>query len=192
MSLIHRVPKMLRPSTIKVATLVAIIATLKHPLLLGADSLLHRGERILLIFISIIFMFVIILSSNSKRHIATSILFPFLLVGSFFVRETPQRYYALHKVEFYLTEKWIEDNNITASKDYTVDLPIPLKHFSATGSVYLSRYNSALIPRWVGMPDDAGGYVYATSDPGTVEALGSICRAVHIDGNWWHCGMTFQ
>ena len=189
MSLLHRVPKMLRPSVMKVATLVAVITILQHPLLLGADSLFHRGERILLITASIVFMFAIALTSNSKRHIIASILFSFLLIGSFFIKETPQQYYALHKVEFYLTEKWIEENNIVTSEKHTVDLPISLKHFSATGSVYLSIDNSVLVPRWVGIPDDAGGYVYATSNPGAIEALGSVCQAVHLDGNWWHCGM---
>ncbi|MBF0688990.1 MAG: hypothetical protein IR158_14640 [Cellulomonas sp.] len=46
-------------------------------------------------------------------------------------------------------------------------------------------------PQWTGIPDDAGGFFHMRSgSPAGLDMRGWTCAdPVHLDGDWWACGM---
>ena len=79
---------------------------------------------------------------------------------------------------------------------YGAALPFPLRFLSETGtvsSVVMSEGSEAgaFFPQWVGIPDDAGGYLYSTTSPVGADLYGSLCtRPQDLGGGWWMCNLT--
>ena len=46
-------------------------------------------------------------------------------------------------------------------------------------------------PQWIGIPDDAGGYIYSPSgSPAQADMYGMICsNPVDLGDGWWTCGL---
>ena len=46
-------------------------------------------------------------------------------------------------------------------------------------------------PQWMGIPDDAGGYIWSPgASPEGVDLYGMLCQApVNLGDGWWMCGM---
>ena len=46
-------------------------------------------------------------------------------------------------------------------------------------------------PQWVGVPDDAGGYVYSPVSPEGADLYGPPCHQPHrLGGGWWTCNLS--
>lgn len=71
------------------------------------------------------------------------------------------------------------------------DLPRRLQHLSVTSSVALAG-PAIFVPRWSGIPDDAGGYWYSPDgSPQGYDMSGMICESpTRMAGDWWACGLA--
>ncbi len=75
--------------------------------------------------------------------------------------------------------------------DYYNDLPDGYTFLAASGTVG-SGTEAVFFPLWTGIPDDAGGYWYVEggASPEGFDMFGMVCRdPIHLEGNWWVCGM---
>jgi hypothetical protein len=107
-------------------------------------------------------------------------------------RVFPRAYFALHRPLFEIARQ-----NPPGADYYGNPLPLPLRFLSANGNV--SRVigdgrdvsDIRFFPQWVGIPDDAGGYLYSPAgSPAGVDMYGMVCREpVDLGGDWWMCGI---
>jgi hypothetical protein len=83
----------------------------------------------------------------------------------------------------------VESGDLTANGYYGPTLPANLQHLSATGKVSIYEDGSFFIPRWTGIPDDAGGIWWSRSSPESRDMYGMTCvDPADLVGNWWLCG----
>ncbi|MEU0496862.1 hypothetical protein [Mycobacterium sp. NPDC006124] len=70
-------------------------------------------------------------------------------------------------------------------------LPLHLRFLSSGGRVS-DQDGSRFFPQWIGVPDDAGGYLYdPIRSPVGADLYGSSCRnPVDLGGGWWMCGLA--
>ena len=79
---------------------------------------------------------------------------------------------------------------------YGAPLPFPLRFLSETGEVSAITMSEgsetgAFFPQWVGVPDDAGGYLYSKTSPVGTDLYGSLCTNPHdLGGGWWMCNLS--
>lgn len=97
----------------------------------------------------------------------------------------PQSWFAVHEPLFELglhTEP--------GGEYYGNPLPLPLRFLTAGGKVS-GQDGFSFFPQWIGVPDDAGGYVHHPSrSPEGIDLYGSMCVApVALGDGWWMCNM---
>lgn len=69
-------------------------------------------------------------------------------------------------------------------------LPPELHYLSATDKVSIWNDGSIFVPRWTGIPDDAGGYWHRSRSPGRLDMYGMWCTdPVALGDDWWACGV---
>ena len=79
---------------------------------------------------------------------------------------------------------------------YGAPLPFPLRFLSETESVSPVQLTGAsepgsFFPQWVGIPDDAGGYLYSRTPPVGADLYGSLCTDPRdLGGGWWMCNLS--
>ncbi|HNP55733.1 MAG TPA: hypothetical protein PK331_00910 [Gordonia sp. (in: high G+C Gram-positive bacteria)] len=98
---------------------------------------------------------------------------------------------------------WFAVNRLMFEKAATVDpgtdyygnrLPLPLRYLSVGGRVSSGvgpLRDTRFFPQWVGVPDDAGGYLYRPSgSPEGFDMYGQLCEdPASLGGGWWTCGL---
>lgn len=110
-------------------------------------------------------------------------------------RWSGQTFYAAHAAELAEVVRFVESPAFTQSPDaaayYGVALPPELAYLSATGRVSGSARDGVFLPLWTGIPDDAGGLIWAPhGSPAGYNLYGMICRQpVPLDGDWWSGGV---
>ena len=73
---------------------------------------------------------------------------------------------------------------------YGPALPKELRYLSDTQRVSIVDLGTFFIPRWTGIPDDAGGYWHSATSPEGRDMYGMGCVApIDLGGSWWACGM---
>lgn len=83
----------------------------------------------------------------------------------------------------------VESGDLEADGYYGPALPQDLQYLSATDKVSIFEDGSFFIPRWTGIPDDAGGIWWSRSSPQFRDMYGMTCvEPVDLVGDWWLCG----
>ncbi|GAA1325427.1 hypothetical protein [Actinocatenispora thailandica] len=109
----------------------------------------------------------------------------------------PRSYYAAHRYAFAMVAADVRDGSIGASTEYYGDfLPWYLHGLSATGraAVVGQQHGRPVVflPQWLGMPDDAGGYVYVQARPAPdllVDLFGeplAVDDGLDLGDGWWY------
>lgn len=110
-------------------------------------------------------------------------------------RWSGETFYAAHASELAEVVRFMESPAFIQSPDadayYGVALPPQLAYLSATGRVSGSARDGVFLPLWTGIPDDAGGLIWAPhGSPTGYNLYGMICRQpVPLDDHWWSCGV---
>jgi hypothetical protein len=108
-------------------------------------------------------------------------------------RIAPRTWFLLHRPLFEIA-RHVEPGG----EYYGNPLPPQLRFLSANGNVSLAsaerigdRPEIRFFPQWVGIPDDAGGYLYSPEgSPAGLDLYGRICTAPDDLGDgWWMCGL---
>lgn len=72
---------------------------------------------------------------------------------------------------------------------YGASLPLALRPLSANGRV-ADQEGVLVFPQWLGIPDDAGGYVWSPDRRPEVDMFGYWCdQPVDLGDGWWMCAM---
>jgi hypothetical protein len=134
----------------------------------------------------------------NRRWVAALSLIPVLVVLTLLVNPAwmiaPRAWFMLHRPLFTMAL------DTDPGRDYYGnELPLPLRFLTAEGKVSTMRIasggvhhpDSRFFPQWIGIPDDAGGYLY---DPGQspegADLYGDICEhPVDLGDGWWMCGL---
>ena len=84
--------------------------------------------------------------------------------------------------------EWIDSH--ASSYEYHLELPPEYRRLAADGFVAVQG-TTVFFPMWLGIPDDAGGYVYAPDgDPYGIDLHGSTCQNIKdLGDDWWSCSM---
>lgn len=73
---------------------------------------------------------------------------------------------------------------------YGAVLPPDLHYLSVTDKVSVWEDGSLFVPRWTGIPDDAGGYWHRVESPEGLDMYGMFCAdPVALGDDWWACGL---
>ena len=105
-------------------------------------------------------------------------------IGSWFYL-SPKAWFTTHRV---LYEKALKAD--PGDDYYGASLPFYLSFLTSTGNVS-GRGDVRFFPQWLGIPDDAGGYLHSPSGPpGGFDMYGQLCsEPVRLGGDWYMCGM---
>lgn len=98
----------------------------------------------------------------------------------------PRTWFAMHRPLFDMALA-TEPGNLY----YGNALPLPLRFLSVEGRVS-DQEGRRFFPQWIGIPDDAGGYLYdPVQSPSGVDLYGMLCgNPVDLGDGWWMCGMA--
>ncbi|MPZ26213.1 MAG: hypothetical protein GEV12_07105 [Micromonosporaceae bacterium] len=118
-------------------------------------------------------------------------------VASWAVLVHPAPYYVTHRYAFDAVAAGVRDGSIGVSDEYYGEpLPWYLRDLSTTGNVAKvgeqDRVPVVFLPQWLGIPDDAGGYVFCDCYPRsdlTVDLFGALARVragVDLGNGWWY------
>jgi hypothetical protein len=124
-----------------------------------------------------------------RLWLAVAIVLPVLLVATVVVNATwkvaPRTWFMLHRPLF---ERALETD--PGTEYYGSQLPWALRFLVAEGKVS-NRDGSRFFPQWIGIPDDAGGYLYnPIESPEGVDMYGFICAdPVDLGDGWWMCAL---
>lgn len=112
-------------------------------------------------------------------------------------RVAPKTWFLLHRPLFEVAR------TVEPGDDYYgAKLPAPLRFLSAAGRLSgprvvigeerFDRPDVRFFPQWIGIPDDAGGYLYSPAgSPAGADLYGAICAdPVDLGDGWWMCGMS--
>ena len=108
--------------------------------------------------------------------------------------QTAQQFFDQHRTDLDRVAELIADGTlvIPAGDDgyYGPQLPDDLRYLSVTGRVSIYSDGSFFIPRWTGIPDDAGGYWHSKKAPNGRDMYGLGCTdPIELGSGWWACGM---
>lgn len=97
----------------------------------------------------------------------------------------PRTWFAMHRPLF---ERALETD--PGPLDFGNQLPWKLRFLTVDGRVS-SLTGSRFFPQWIGIPDDAGGYLYNPKEsPEGVYMYGLVCtNPVDLGDGWWMCGL---
>jgi hypothetical protein len=117
----------------------------------------------------------------------------FLLVSPGY-RVAPETYFAMHRPLFEVAR-----HTDPGSEYYGNPLPFPLRFLTQMGNVSsvrtgdspVSGSTARFFPQWIGIPDDAGGYLYSPGgSPEGADLYGSLCTdPVDLGDGWWMCNL---
>ncbi|MBJ7341779.1 hypothetical protein [Mycolicibacterium sp.] len=136
------------------------------------------------------FWSVIVAAVGARRRAALLTLVPAIVVLTLLVnsswRLAPQTWFAVHRPLFDLALKTEPGQQLYGNR-----LPVPLRFLTVTGRVS-DQQGGRFFPQWLGIPDDAGGYLYNPGrSPEGVDLYGKQCRnPVDLGAGWWMCGMA--
>ena len=83
----------------------------------------------------------------------------------------------------------VQNGELIADGYYGPTLPQDLQHLSVTDRVSIYNDGSFFVPRWTGIPDDAGGIWWSQMSPEFRDMYGMACiEPVDLNGDWWLCG----
>lgn len=103
----------------------------------------------------------------------------------------PRVWFAVHWPLFEVSRAVIDD---PTTDYYGAPLPFPLRFLSQTGTVSAVQAGGTdglFFPQWVGIPDDAGGYLYSPVSPEGADLYGSICtHPQRLGAGWWMCNLS--
>lgn len=126
---------------------------------------------------------------GGRRWAVLATVVPVLVVVTVVVNSTwkvaPRTWFAMHRPLF---ERALETD--PGDGYYGNQLPGWLQFLVAEGRVS-NRGGSRFFPQWIGIPDDAGGYLYDPNEsPAGADLYGDICtNPVDLGGGWWMCGL---
>ncbi|MEU4477629.1 hypothetical protein AB0F68_06080 [Micromonospora sp. NPDC023966] len=109
----------------------------------------------------------------------------------------PASYWATHRWAFNAVADGVRQGQIGTSRDYYGELlPLQLRDLSTSGRAAVvggqDGKPAVLLPQWVGIPDDAGGYVYLEATPRpdlVIDLFGEPARLTggqHLADGWWY------
>jgi len=125
-----------------------------------------------------------------RRRTALLTVVPVMVVVTAMVnpvwRVAPRMWFAMHRPLFDMALA-TDPGNLY----YGNALPLPLRFLSSEGRVS-EQEGSRFFPQWVGIPDDAGGYLFNPArSPRGVDLYGSPCSdPVDLGEGWWMCGLA--
>jgi len=133
---------------------------------------------------------VIVTLAVRRRRTALLTLVPLMVVATALVnpgwKVAPRAWFAVHRPLF----------DMALATDpgdlyYGNALPLPVRFLSVGGRVS-NQDGSRFFPQWIGIPDDAGGYLYDPShSPAGADLYGSTCsEPVDLGDGWWMCGLA--
>jgi hypothetical protein len=103
-------------------------------------------------------------------------------------------YFERHQRDFERVAEMVASGQLVAAEGesyYGPYLPADLQYLTKTGRVSIEPDRAFFLPRWTGIPDDAGGYWHNAHSPQGLDMYGMSCAdAVDLGGNWWACGMN--
>lgn len=110
-------------------------------------------------------------------------------------RVMPATYFAVHRPLFAAAL-----HTDPGSEYYGNPLPLPLRFLTANGNVSRAGLGEGprpsgpdvrFFPQWIGIPDDAGGYLYSPErSPAGADLYGSPCAdPVDLGDGWWMCNL---
>lgn len=126
---------------------------------------------------------------RGRHWVAAAIVVPALVVVTVFVNSVwafaPRAWFALHRQLF---ETALETD--PGPEYYGNELPWHLRFLSVHGRVS-DQAGSRFFPQWIGIPDDAGGYLYnPVRSPSGADLYGMVCRnPIDLGHGWWMCGL---
>lgn len=126
---------------------------------------------------------------GGRRWVVLATVAPVLVVVTIVVNSTwkvaPRTWFAMHRPLF---ERALQTD--PGKEYYGNQLPWTLRFLVAEGRVSV-RDGSRFFPQWIGIPDDAGGYLYdPVESPEGVDMYGFICAdPVDLGDGWWMCGL---
>ena len=108
--------------------------------------------------------------------------------------ETAQQFFDRHRTDLDRVAELVADHTLVIPDGldsyYGPQLPDELRYLSVTGRVSIYSDGSFFLPRWTGIPDDAGGYWNATESPTGRDMYGMGCtNPIDLGSDWWACGM---
>ena len=110
-------------------------------------------------------------------------------------RENAREFFESHRDELDRVTQLVADGTLSRPETdsyYGPELPDDLDQVSVTGKVTILDDGSFFIPRWTGLPDDAGGFWHSGDSPDGRDMYGMFCvDPVDLDGDWWACGLDW-
>jgi hypothetical protein len=109
----------------------------------------------------------------------------------------PSSYYATHRYAFNAVAAGVRNGSIGSTDDY-YGRPLPwyLRDLSTSGTAaVVGEHDSrpvVLLPQWLGIPDDAAGYLFVDGapEPGlTVDLFGEpvhVVGGINLGNGWWY------
>lgn len=132
---------------------------------------------------------VLVAAVRGRRWVVLATVVPVMVVVTAVVNSgwmvAPRAWFAMHRPLF---ERALETD--PGRGYYGNKLPGSLRFLVAEGRVS-NRDGSRFFPQWIGIPDDAGGYLYNPKEsPEGVDMYGDICsNPVDLGDGWWMCGL---
>ncbi|MFV8160849.1 hypothetical protein ACNQVK_01610 [Mycobacterium sp. 134] len=124
-----------------------------------------------------------------RQWVAVAVAVPVLVVVTVFVNSAwvfaPRAWFALHRPLFEMALGTDPGHDY-----YGRELPWHLRFLSVHGRVS-DQSGSRFFPQWIGIPDDAGGYLYNPGrSPAGADLYGMVCRnPMDLGDGWWTCGL---
>lgn len=144
------------------------------------------------------FVVAIVAAIGSGRRQLAVALVPVIVVATVLVnpmwRMAPRTWFLVHRPLFDLALATEPGDDYYGTK-----LPLPLQFLTVDGRVSSPLADDGpsdgvirFFPQWIGIPDDAGGYLYSPNgSPAGVDLYGMFCSdPVDLGGGWWMCGMS--
>ena len=135
----------------------------------------------LFIFISIIFLIVIIIKNFNKELID-------YIIAIILILKTKYEFNRYKKARLTIIDK-IYSNELIA-KDGNIVLPDDYKKYSASGEVYLylKNENSIVVAFWIyrGMMSDSVQLIYSTNEELMLKSNQYIEKTIKLDENWYY------
>ena len=145
-------------------------------------------------FTAVVYVFAFVMSIlavvASRRLVVLLTVAPVIVVLTALVnpmwRVAPRTWFMVHRPLFDLA---LETD--PGTDYYGNELPAPLRFLTADGRVSNDNGN-IFFAQWLGIPDDAGGYIYNPGQsPEGADLYGLFCQdPVDLGGGWWMCGLA--
>ncbi|MEV0669003.1 hypothetical protein [Mycobacterium sp. NPDC050441] len=132
---------------------------------------------------------VVVAAMRGRRWVVLATVVPVLVVVTVVVNSgwmlAPRMWFAMHRPLF---DRALEAD--PGDDYYGNQLPWMLRFLTADGKAS-DQLGNRFFPQWIGIPDDAGGYLYNPNEsPEGLYMYGLVCNnPVDLGGGWWMCGL---